>query len=159
MDQEGHHVWRDTPVGRAGDWVQAHARMLWLVAGTTVGLGVGLFLFNGARDARHVNRAEAMLAQGRYGGALQQVDGIHAAPAGAVALNIRAHALAGLGQLYPALKAYKKAAERAPSDWELRRDWAQLLLRVGQRRSAGIQMGRALALNPRLRIPEGFIQP
>lgn len=137
--------------------VRRNARTLLLVAGSLAGLVVGVYLLGSARDARRVDRASAMLAQQRYEAALAQADGVRAAPAGAVALNIRAHALAARGERFSALKAYRTAVERAPSDWELRRDWAVLLLSVGQRRSAAVQMGRALSLNPRLQIPEGFV--
>ena len=55
-----------------------------------------------------------------------------------------------------ALTTFQAAAERTPQDWELRRDWAVLLLSTGNRSGAQRQMNQALELNPMLPLPPGF---
>lgn len=63
--------------------------------------------------------------------------------------------LAG-GRIPRATVALRAAAEAAPFDWRVRRDWAIALLRAGDRRAAQVQISRAYALNPLLQPPPGF---
>lgn len=121
-----------------------------------VAIVAAVYLGAATRDAKHVERAERLVTDGSPDAALGQVAGITGRPAGARALSLRARALTDTGNIVGALDAYRRAAERAPDDWSVRRDWAVLLLSVGQRGGAQAQMNRALALNPRLELPPGF---
>ncbi len=117
-----------------------------------------LYLADAAQDAQRVERAERLIVDGRPAAALDEIDGVTGRPAGARALSLRAAELSDGGDIVAALDAYRRAAERAPDDWAVRRDWAVLLLSVGQRGGAQAQMDRALALNPRLELPPGFVR-
>lgn len=71
----------------------------------------------------------------------------------------RANARAALltGDLAGAERGLTRAATWAPNDWAVQRDLAVVLLRAGHRRDARVAIRRALALNPRLELPPGFV--
>jgi Tfp pilus assembly protein PilF len=114
------------------------------------------YLLLGARDASRLDDATAALEQHHYTQAIERAGQVNMRPATGGALAVRARALVGLGRAKAALSAYRDAVSRAPSDWQLRSEWAQLLLRTGQRAAAQTQMNRARALNPLLVLPQGF---
>jgi Flp pilus assembly protein TadD len=110
-----------------------------------------------ARDEARVRAAAQLGAAGRYDAALARLDGVHREPAATRAWRIRAAALVGAGRAGAAEHAFAEASRRAPSNWTLRRDWALVRMAAGDRAGAARQMRRALALNPRLRLPPGFV--
>jgi Flp pilus assembly protein TadD len=119
-------------------------------------LALSGYLLINARDAGRLEEATSALDAHHYTRALERADAVGTRPASAGALAVRARALAALGNPAAALPAFRAAVERTPHDADLRRDWAVLLLRSGQRRAARVQMTRALALNPDLSLPDGF---
>jgi Flp pilus assembly protein TadD len=115
-----------------------------------------LYLGSAALDARHVRRAGQLGEQRRFTEAAAEARRAHSQPARARATLIEATALAELGDLAPAARAYADAARYDPSNWAIRRDWAVTLRRLGDGAGARRQMERALALNPRMELPAGF---
>ena len=78
-------------------------------------------------------------------------------PAAAEAALLRGRALAGARELAASATAYAHAAALEPRDWELRREYARVLLALGRRTDARGQMAASLALNPRQSLPAGFV--
>ena len=69
---------------------------------------------------------------------------------------MRGYAHLNRGELRPARAALRAAVLRDPNNWVLQRDYAIVLLRLGERQAARERMGRAQALNPRIVLPTGF---
>jgi Flp pilus assembly protein TadD len=117
---------------------------------------LGISLLAAGRDESRLQRAGDDLRAGRSAAALGEVDGL-GGDAGARAEATRGYAHLGLGELDAARSALRAAVRRDPNNWVLQRDYAILLLRVGDRRAARERMGRARALNPRMALPSGFL--
>jgi tetratricopeptide (TPR) repeat protein len=111
-----------------------------------------------AGDEARLRAAAQLGAAGRYDAALGRLDGVTREPAAARAWRVRAAALVGAGRAGAAQHAFAQAARRSPSDWRLERDWALVRLAAGDRPGAARHMRRALALNPRLHLPPGFVR-
>ena len=117
---------------------------------------LGAFLAVSSRGEASLARANAALVAGNHAEALSELEGLegeHANRASAV----RGYAYFGLGQLRRARAALQKAARRDPNNWFLQRDYGIVLLRLGERPKARARMRRALALNPRMPLPPGFV--
>lgn len=114
------------------------------------------YLWGARDDALQAGAARGLLDDGSYGAA---ADKAAAAPADARALRIRAYALRDAGNSGAAGTAFAAAAAADPENWLLRRDWAVLLAQVGDRAGAAKQMAVALGLNPRMKLPPGFLKP
>lgn len=134
------------------------ARLTAIATGVVCALTAAYFVSN-ARDANRVRDANELGAAGDYRGALRASDGVTRPPQDARALLVRAYALLGLRRGAAASTAFARAAARDPNNWVIHRDWGILLLQLGRRAQAGHEMGRALALNPRMPLPPGFIRP
>jgi Flp pilus assembly protein TadD len=78
-------------------------------------------------------------------------------PAASRAAAVRAYARAGREEYERSAEAFSQALRRDPNDWALHRDYGQVLLQLGRREKAQARMRRALALNPRMRLPPGFV--
>ncbi|UTI62599.1 hypothetical protein NBH00_14650 [Paraconexibacter antarcticus] len=109
------------------------------------------------REARHLHQAQDAVASGRLVDAARL-----AASASGPMVDVdarRTQAIVALrsGDLAGAQRDIETALRTAPNDWALRRDDAVLLLRLGARSAARAQMRRALALNPRMPLPGGFV--
>jgi len=116
---------------------------------------LGFYLAVAGGVEAHLGRANADLLAGRDAEALAELDGLEGESARrAAALRGRAHL--GLGQLRRARRALQQAARRDPNNWALQRDYAIVLLRLGQRAKAKARMRRARALNPLMVLPPGF---
>jgi Flp pilus assembly protein TadD len=104
-----------------------------------------------AIEAGRIHQANDLGLQGRPAAALAKATG---ASRGA---RIRAVAAAQLGRFDEADRALRQAIDRAPNDWSAHRDRAVLLQQLGRTAPAAAELSRALALNPRLRLPAGFV--
>jgi hypothetical protein len=115
-----------------------------------------VYLWAARDDAVRTGAARGLLDEGRYGAAASKAA---TAPGDAHALLVRAYALRDAGRSSAAGTAFAAAAAADSDNWVLRRDWAILLAQVGDRPAAARQMTVALALNPRLELPPGFLKP
>jgi Flp pilus assembly protein TadD len=108
-------------------------------------------------DAQRVRDANRSGLQRRYAQAAGAAHAVRGTPEGARARLVEAEALAALGRDAAASRAFGRAAQTDPNNWAIHRDWAVVLARLGRRIRAGSEMGRALALNPRMSVPPGFL--
>lgn len=122
-------------------------------------LVAALWLGGDWRDARRVHQAQDAIAGGRLVDAERLAASASGPGVAAEAARTRAIVALRLGDLAGAQRAIAEALKTAPNDWALRRDDAVLLLRSGDRRGARAQIRRALALNPRMPLPDGFVAP
>lgn len=117
---------------------------------------LGVYLAASSRDEARLGRANADVLAGRDTQALAELDGL-GGEAGRRAAALRGYAEFGRGRLRPARVALQKAARRDPNNWVLQRDYAIVLLGLGERSKARARMRRARALNPRMPLPPGFV--
>lgn len=117
---------------------------------------LGAYLAVSSRGEAALARANAALLAGNHSEALSELEGVDGELAGR-ASAVRGYAYFRRGQLRPARAALQKAARRDPNNWVVQRDYAIVLLRLGERPKARARMRRALALNPRMLLPPGFV--
>jgi Flp pilus assembly protein TadD len=110
-------------------------------------------------DERRVERAAQLGSAGRYRAAAAEASSVRRRPAAAEAAVLEGRALAGAREFAASAAAYAHAARMEPRDWELRREYARVLLALGRRSDARAQMAASLALNPRQSLPAGFVAP
>lgn len=110
----------------------------------------------GAREESRVRSASRAGLAGDFPAAITTARKVERAPAVDEADRIEAYAALGLGRFDDARAAFRTALKRRPNDWLMRRDLALTLVQLGRRRAARAQMSRALALNPRMKLPAGF---
>jgi Flp pilus assembly protein TadD len=108
-------------------------------------------------DERRVERAAQLGAAGHYRAAAAEAREVRRRPAAAAAAVLQGRALAGAREFTASAAAYAHAARLEPRDWELRREYARVLLALGRRADARGQMAASLALNPRQSLPPGFV--
>lgn len=133
-----------------------NARRLPFIAFALVCLLLGGFLAVSSRDEARLGRANADLVAGRNAEALAELDGVDG-EAGRRAAALRGYAYRNSGQLERARQAFQQAVRRDPNNWVLQREYAGVLLRVGERAKARARMSRAKALSPRMPLPPGFV--
>lgn len=117
-----------------------------------------LYLTQQRREAGRVQAASEAGSAGEYGTALRLAGEVSDPPHDAEALRIRAYALIYLSRFAAASQAFGAAVARNPNDWVLHRDWAIVLRFLGKRSLSRREISRALALNPRMALPPGFIR-
>ena len=127
-----------------------------LVALLCAALGVHLAITSSSEAA--LQRAQAALLDGHEAAALAELDGLDG-EAGRRAAALRGYAHRAAGRLQPARLAFQTAARRDPNNWVLQREYARVLLALGERAKARARMSRAKALNPRMVLPAGFADP
>lgn len=132
-------------------------RVLALLAALACLAGAG-WMWVQRTDEVRLSDARDLLAQHRDPEAVAKAASVAHDPARFEALHTRALALARQNRFGSAASTFRAAAQLEPSDWTLRRDWALTLLRLGDRAAAQAQMSRALALNPRMQLPRGFVK-
>jgi Flp pilus assembly protein TadD len=108
-------------------------------------------------DENRVRRAAQLGAAGQYRAAAAEAGSVRRRPAAAEAALLRGRALAGARDFTASAAAYAHAAQLEPRDWELRREYARVLLALGRRADARGEMAASLALNPRQSLPPGFV--
>jgi len=136
-------------------------RFMWRRRLTAILVAVPCFLaaaymWARAEDAAKVADARELAGPDQARDALGAAERAPAEAPNRDVLLIKARSRAELGMPEAAARAYRRAVQREPSDWLARRDLAVVLARAGERQAARTQMARALALNPRMRIPFGF---
>jgi len=124
------------------------------VALVCASLGIHLGISSGS-EAR-LGRANADLLAGRNAEALTELEGL-GKETGRRAAALRARAHRNSGRWGPARREFETAVRRDPNNWVLQRDYASVLLRLGERSKARARMSRAKALNPRMPLPPGFV--
>jgi Flp pilus assembly protein TadD len=116
---------------------------------------LGVYLAVESRSEARLERASADVAAGRTQAALHELTGVDDADGRAA--RLRGAAYLAAGRLGPALANLRAAARRDPNNWLAQRDYAIVLLRTGDRARAQRRMRAALALNPRMPLPPGFV--
>lgn len=119
---------------------------------------IAAYLALNATDARRVKHANELGASGSYAQAIAVAGKVSSASQRGDAVRVQAYADLALGRDRDAIVAFRQALRHDPQDWVLHRDLASALLLVGARASARVEMGRALALNPKLVLPAGFVR-
>jgi Flp pilus assembly protein TadD len=127
-----------------------------LLVAAVVCLAIATGLAFEAQRERTLQRANDAGLRSDHGEAVRLARDAAKGPTRARALHTVALASLAGGEPAAALSAFRSAAEAAPRNWKVRRDWAIALLRSGDRRAAQVQYSRALALNPLLQAPDGF---
>jgi len=117
---------------------------------------MGLYLALNQGGEANLKRAGEDVRAGRNAQALVELEGVDGQADGRVAA-LRGYAYAGRRQYKPAAAAFSEAARHSPNDWVLQRDYAIVLRELGKRAKARARMQRALALNPRMALPRGFL--
>jgi len=123
----------------------------------TVCLLIAGWLLLARGDENRVRRAAQLGAAGQYRAAAAEAGSVQRRPAAAEAAVLRGRELAGARDFAASASAYAHAAQLEPRDWELRREYARVLLALGRRGQAQRQMAASLALNPRQSLPAGFV--
>lgn len=131
------------------------ATRLSFVAVALVCATLGVHLALQSRGEARLSRANADLTAGRNAEVLAELKGLEG-EAGRRAETLRGYAYLAGGRLGPARRALQAAVRRDPNNWVLQRDYALVLLRLGDRSKARARMSRAKALNPRMPLPPGF---
>lgn len=135
-----------------------NATRLPFVAVALVCASLGVYLAVSSRGEARLARANADLAAGRNADALAELERLDG-EIGRRAAALRGYAYRDSGRLQAARKAFQIAVRRDPNNWVLQRDYAGVLLRLGERARARARMSRAKALNPRMPLPPGFVEP
>jgi len=128
------------------------------VAVALVCASLGIYLAVSSRGEARLSHAHAQLLAGRNDEALDELARLEG-EAGLRAATLRGRAYRNSGRLGPARRAFQTAVRRDPNNWVLQREYAVVLLRLGERAKARARMSRARALNPRLLLPPGFVEP
>lgn len=116
----------------------------------------GIYLAVSSRDEAALQRAQSDLVADRNADALAELAGLGGETAGRAAA-LRGYAYRDMGRLQAARRAFQTAVRRDPNNWVLQREYAVVLLRLGERAKAQARMSRAKALNPRMPLPSGFV--
>lgn len=116
---------------------------------------LGIYLAVRSGDEARLDRANGHVLANRHVEALAELEGLEG-EADRRAAGLRGYAFLGMGQLRRSRDAFRLALRRDPSNWVLQRDYAIVLLRLGERAQAQARMRTARALNPRMQLPPGF---
>jgi Flp pilus assembly protein TadD len=119
-------------------------------------VALGGYLALAQRSEHTLARAQDELAATQPAAALATLHGLGGQAAGR-ALAVRADAHIAQGRYGEAHLNLRAALRRDPNNWLLERDDAIVLLALGRRQDARRALQRALALNPRMDIPPGFV--
>lgn len=117
---------------------------------------MGVYLGLSQSSEAKLERARDDVRGGRHAQALAELDGLGGQASGRSAA-VRGYAYFGRSQYAQAAAAFSEAARRSPNDWVLQRDYAITLRKLGRASKARARMQRALALNPRMQLPLGFL--
>ncbi len=115
------------------------------------------WLLSAHRDEKRLQQANALGIRGDLHGAIATAREVRGGPALTQAHAVVAYAELALHRPTAGARELRLALRGRPNDWLLRRDLGVVLLRLGHRKEAQDEMTRALALNPRLRLPPGFL--
>jgi tetratricopeptide (TPR) repeat protein len=121
-------------------------------------LVTAVYLAGVNHDADLLRRADDQRRAREYAAAEATARQVRRPPFEVQALVVRAQALERLGRLRAAEAAYTAAVLREPNDWFVHRGYAVVLRRLGKRPQAIREMSAALALNPRMKLPYGFVR-
>ena len=133
-----------------------NATRLSFVAVALVCASLGTYLAISSRDEARLSRAHAHVLAGRNAEALDELAGLRGETQ-LRAAALRGRAYRNSGRLQPARREFQSAVRRDPYNWVLQREYAVVLLRLGERAKARARMSRAKALNPRMLLPPGFV--
>ena len=133
-----------------------HATRLPFLALALVCASLGVYLAISSRGEARLGSANVNLLAGRNAEALAELEALEG-EAGLRAAALRGRAYRNSGRLKPARRAFQTAVRRDPYNWILQREYAIVLLALGERAKARARMSRAKALNPRMALPPGFV--
>jgi Flp pilus assembly protein TadD len=119
-------------------------------------VALGGYLLLAQRSERTLARAEDEVAAAQPAAALARLDGLGGQAAGR-APAVRAAGHIAQRRYAEAHRDLRAALRHDPNSWLLQRDDAIVLLALGRRLDARRALQRALALNPRMDIPPGFL--
>jgi len=134
-----------------------NATRLPFVAVALVCASLGVYLAVSSHGESRLDHANAHLLAGRDAEALAELEGLEGETA-LRAAALRGRALRNSGRLEAAREELQTAARRDPNNWVLQREYAGVLLALGDRAKARARMSRAKALNPRMVLPPGFVE-
>lgn len=132
-------------------------RLVALTAAFAALLACG-YLVRQASGERHLKRANELALAGDFRAAIAEAREADAGSTRPRALRVVAYSYFKLGDAERFLPAARRALREAPSDWELRRDYALVVALRGNRVTSRKQMNLALAANPKLELPFGFVR-
>ena len=135
-----------------------NATRLPFVAVALVCASLGSYLALSSRGEARLDRANADVLAGRNAEALAELAGLDG-ETGLRAAALRGRAYRNSGRLEAARREFQTAARRDPNNWVLQREYAGVLLTLGQRAKARARMSKAKALNPRMALAPGFVEP
>ena len=118
----------------------------------------GILLAASSLREAALHRGQTELAAGRNAAALTELERLDGDAAGRAAA-LRGRAYRNSGRLEPARLAFQTAVRRDPNNWVLQREYGEVLLALGERAKARARISRARALNPRMPLPPGFVEP
>jgi len=118
---------------------------------------LGIYLAVSSRGETRLERANAHLLAGRNAETLDELEGLKG-ETGLRAAALRGRAYRNGGRLEQARREFQTAVRRDPNNWVLQREYAEVLLRLGERAKARARMSKAKALNPRMALPPGFAE-
>lgn len=121
-----------------------------------VSAAIGVYLAIDSRQEDRLAQANADVLAGHEPQAVARLSRVSGAPRGR-ADALLGYAYLGSGRLAQARAAFRGAVIRDPNNWVLRRDYAIVLLGLGQRVSADTMMRAARSLNPLMPLPPGFV--
>lgn len=116
------------------------------------------YLGSSWHDERVLESANTAGRAGDYRKAVSEARRVSQAPAKARALRTEAYAQLALGEIPAAITAFEQAADAAPNDASVRLGWAEALRRAGRPKLADRQLARAVALDPGVTLPPGFVK-
>jgi Flp pilus assembly protein TadD len=132
-------------------------RAVALVAAAGCLLGA-FYLGSSWQDEHALREANDAGRAGDYATAVERAREVSHAPTKARALRTEAYALLAMGDVPGAVDAFRRAAEAAPNDADVRRGWSEALRRAGRPAQADRQLSRAIALDPGVALPPGFVK-
>jgi len=154
---DGHSERSRPPRLREPARVSIASRLITIAVAASCALAA-VYLGLAQRQAADLQHARDLARSGGYGEAVRVTDGVSGSSATA-ASAVKAEALARAGGGAAADRAFAVAVRADPTNWQLRRDWAVLLLADGLRQRSRHQMEVAHALNPRITLPPEFYVP
>src|SRR5688572_27720256 len=95
----------------------------------------GIYLALSSRGEARLERANAHVLAGRSAEALAELEGLDG-ETGRRAEVLRGYAYRDSGRLDQARRAFQTAVRRDPNNWVLQREYARVLLRLGERAKA-----------------------
>lgn len=132
-------------------------RVIALIAAVAALAAAG-YLWRQAGGERDLRAANDAAFERRWDDALREAREAEHGSTRSRALRVTAYVHFRRRDVEAFLPAARRALRARPADWELRRDYALAVLLRGNRAGARKQMALALATNPKMVLPQGFVR-